>query len=408
MHCRIVHPGLLECLCLLLLCGIVRADDWPHWRGPNRNGISAESAWLDRWPRGGPPVAWKANAGTGFASFAIANGRVFTTGNQNNTDRVFCFDSETGKLLWKHSYEADLGDKYFDGGTAATPSVDGNRVFTLSRWGDVFCFEAETGKIVWSKKIQKETNVRIPGWGFCGSPLVHENRLLLNIGEAGMALDKSTGRIDWKSANKDSGYSTPLPIQRNGKWLALLASGQAYLAVDLQTGREVWRVRWLTQFGVNAADPIVHGDQVFISSGYGKGAALLKLTGGEPETVWKSKMMRNQFNSSVLLDGYLYGIDGDTDRAGLKCVEFSTGTGKWSEPAISSGALTVANGKLIVLSERGELIVAPAASDAFNPTARAQVLGGKCWTIPVLANGRIYCRNSRGDIACVDVRRETQ
>ncbi len=393
------------CVCLLVLNGVALADDWPHWRGPNRNGISSETNWLDHWPDNGPPIAWKAKVGTGFSSFSVANGRIFTMGNENNTDTVFCLEVETGKPLWKHSYESDLGDKFFEGGTASTPTVDADRVYTLSRWGDLFCFEAPTGKIVWMKNVQKETSARIPGWGFSSSPLVHENLLVLNIGEAGMALDKATGKIIWQSANKDSGYSTPFPLHRAGQWLAIIGSGQSYLAVDLRTGQEAWRLRWLTQFGVNAADPIVEGDRVFISTGYGKGAALLKLGGIEPEILWKSKEMRNQFNNCVLIDGHLYGIDGDTtEKAMLKCVEFTTGVVKWSHPGIGSGAVMASAGKLIVLSDRGELMIAPASPDRFKPTARAQVMGGKCWSVPVLANGRIYCRNSRGDVVCVDVR----
>lgn len=392
----------LTALALTFAVVQARTGDWPHWRGPQRNGISTETGWTDQWPPTGPRLLWKAEVGTGFASFAVAQGRLYTSGNRNNVDTIFCFDAENGKPLWQHSYDADIGDKYFDGGTAATPTFDEGRLYTLSRWGDVFCFDAQSGSVLWSKNIQKEANIRIPGWGFCGSPLVLGNRLLLNVGEGGVALDKTTGQILWRSANKEAGYSTPLPIQRDGKTLILLASGQAYLAVDLESGREIWRYRWMTQFGVNASDPIVHNDHIFISTGYGKGAALLKWNqSSDPETVWKSKSMRNQFHSSVLIDGFLYGIDGDTDRAGLKCVEFATGNEMWTEPSVGAGALTAANGKLIVLSELGELMIAPAKSEAFKPSARAQVIGGKCWTSPVLANGRIYCRNARGHIVCV-------
>ena len=176
-----------------------RADDWPHWRGPARNGISAETGWLAEWPKDGPPVVWKARVGTGFSSFAVAGGRVFTLGNAANTDTVWCLEAATGAVLWKHSYESDLGDKYFEGGPGSTPSVAGERVFTISRWGDVFAFAAATGKILWSKNVAKETGVRVPGWGFTGSPLVHEKLLVLNVGEAGLALDQDTGVIVWQA-----------------------------------------------------------------------------------------------------------------------------------------------------------------------------------------------------------------
>ena len=396
----------LRALLLVAVPSILIAEDWPQWRGPTRNGISVEKNWLDHWPKEGPRIAWKANVGLGFSSFVVAQGRVYTLGNSDNKDTVFCFDTVSGKEIWHHSYPADLGDKFFEGGTTSTPAIDGDKVFTLSRWGDLFCFEAATGKVIWSRNLQKEMGVRVPGWGFSGSPTIVENLLLLNVGEAGMALEKSSSKVIWQSANKDSGYSTPLPWQREGRSLLLLGSGQSYLAVDLKTGKEQWRIRWLTQYGVNAADPVIDHDRIFISSGYGKGAALLQPTNSaEPEVLWKNKTLRTQINSAVLLDGFLYGIDGDsTDKAALKCVELASCAEKWSAPATGFGALMVADGKLIVLGERGELMVAPASVKEFSPTARAQVLGGKCWTVPVLANGFVWCRNSRGDVGCVDLR----
>jgi outer membrane protein assembly factor BamB len=393
-------------LLLVILALPLLAEDWPQWRGPSRNGISTEKGWLDHWPVEGPRMAWKAEAGMGFSSFAVANGRVYTTGNSDNSDTIFCFDAATGRVLWKHSYPADLGDKYFEGGTTGTPTVADGRVFALSRWGDVFCLEAATGKVIWSGNVSRQMGMRIPSWGFAGSPTVLENLLLLNVGDAGMALNKATGAVIWKSADKDAGYSTPLPWKRDGRWSVLLGSGQSYLAVDAQTGKELWRIRWLTQYGVNAADPVIDGDRVFISSGYGKGAALLQPgSGPEPEVVWKSKVLRTQVNGAILIDGYLYGGDGDaSDKPALKCVDIADGKEKWSEPGVTAVALMAADGKLIVLGDHGELMIAPASPKGFQPTARAQVLGGKCWTAPVLADGFIFCRNSRGDVVSVDVR----
>ena len=398
-------------LCLLI-CAVLaqpaRAADWPQWRGPGHDGVSSESGWADRWPAGGPPIAWKANVGTGFSSFAVAQGRVFTAGNSDNMDTVFCLDADSGKVLWKHSYPADLGDKFFEGGTTGTPVVDGDRAYFLGRWGEVFCFDAASGKVAWSTNVHKEVGDRIPGWGFGGSPLVFKDLLVLNVGEAGLAMEKATGKVVWHSASKDAGYSTPVPMQHGGQWFAVLGSGQSFLAVNLQTGKEAWRIRWLTEYGVNAADPIVDGDRVMISSGYGKGAALLKIgdAGSAPKVLWKNREMRTELNAAVRVGPYVYGIDVQTpDNASLKCIDLATGAEKWAQPDVGLGALMVADGRLIVLGEHGELMIAPATPAGFNATARARVLGGKCWTVPVLANGRIYCRNARGDVVCVDVRK---
>jgi outer membrane protein assembly factor BamB len=401
--------GVLKLLLVTLALPLM-AEDWPQWRGPNRNGISTEKGWLDQWPSDGPPIAWKAAVGMGFSSFAVAGGRVYTMGNSDGNDTIFCLDATTGKELWKHSYPADLGDKFFEGGTTGTPTVDEGRVFALSRWGDLFCLDAATGKMVWTNNLPKQTGVRIPVWGFSGAPTVLENLLLLNVGEAGMALDKATGKLVWQSANKEAGYSTPLPWRHNGSISVLLGSGTSYLAVEPHSGKELWRIRWLTQYGVNAADPVLDGELVFISSGYGKGAALLKPGAGpEPELVWKSKVLRTQLNAAVLIGGYLYGGDGDaSDKPALKCIAIADGKEQWSEPGVSVGALMAAEGKLIIMGDHGELVIAPASPKGFQPTARAQVLGGKCWTAPVLANGFIYCRNSRGDVAALAVRPKTR
>jgi outer membrane protein assembly factor BamB len=394
--------GLLACL----LASAVRADDWPCWRGPHHTGISEETGWLDRWPANGPPITWKASVGVGYSCVTVADGRAFTMGHRDGKDTVYCLNAVTGEVIWRHSYDAELGDLYFDGGPTSTPTYHDGSLYALSRWGDLFCFEAASGKVRWSRNLARENNVRVPTWGFAGAPVVHDRLLLLTAGKAGLALAKDTGEVVWASeVDEEAGYATPVPFRRGGDWSALFSSGKAYTAVDVKTGRELWSHRWITRYGVNAADPVLAGDRVFLSSGYDKGAALLAVGEGGPREVWRNKKMRNQCNPCVLLDGHLYGIDGDaTQAATLRCLELKTGEVRWTEEGIGFGALTAAAGKLIVLSESGELLVAPASPRGFKPSARAGVLDGKCWTAPVLANGRIYCRAASGRLVCVDVR----
>ncbi|HCN75691.1 MAG TPA: alcohol dehydrogenase [Verrucomicrobiales bacterium] len=379
------------------------AADWAIWRGPTHDGISTESGWT---LPADPQTLWEAEVGLGFSSFCVSEGRVVTTGHADDKDTVFCLDAKSGKEIWKHSYPADLGDKYYEGGTSATPVFDGGKVYHLSRWGDLFCFEAVTGKVVWEKNLQKETGADLPDWGFAGAPLVQGGLLILNVGKAGLAVEKDSGRIVWKSETDAAGYSTPYPITRGGKKLAVIGSAEAYIAVEVETGKQVWSHRWNTRYGVNAADPILSGDLLFISSGYNKGCALLKLTDGAPEKVWENKNLKNQFNSSVLLDGHLYGIDGDQNsRCALKCVRLSDGRELWDAKEAGFGSLMAADGKLIVLTSKGELIIAKATPAEFDVISRAQILNGKCWSAPVLANGLILARNSEGRVVCVGVDR---
>ncbi len=396
-------PRLLAAL--LCFTSFATAADWPQWRGPHRNGISDEKGWTTNLEAAESKVLWKASIGLGFASFTVADGCVYTTGHTNKSDTVFCFDATNGKVIWKHSYPADLGDKYYEGGTSGTPTVEGGQVYQLSRWGDVFCYEASSGKIIWQKNVQKESGAKIPDWGFGGSPLVLDGRLILNVGSSGMALDKKSGAILWQSGKESAGYSTPLQVSRGGESFVILSSKNSYLEVNVKTGAKTWEFPWSTRYDVNAADPVVNGSQVFISSGYNKGCALIK-TGGELQTVWQNKELKNQLGTSLLIDGHLFGFDGNnTDsRSPFKCVEFATGTMKWQDVDIGPGAHMVADGKLIVLTGKGELIIAKASSQKFDIISRAQILQGKCWTAPVLANGRIYCRNSTGDVICLDVR----
>ena len=380
------------------------ASDWPNFRGPGHDGISTEKNWSAQWPAEGPKQLWKANVGIGFSSMSVADGRVFTMGNAEDKDSVFCFDAETGKQIWKHTYDCQLDPKYYEGGPSVTPTVAGKRVFTFSRKGDLFCFDAADGKVIWQKNIAKELGAEIPTWGFAGSPLVENDLLVLNVGGCGAALDKNSGKVIWSSGKEPSGYSTPLACKFGGKPAIVFFTQQHAVAIEPKTGHDIWRYPWKTKYDVNASQPIVIGDKVFISSGYDHGCALLQIKDGEKNVLWENKNMRNQLNSSVLVDGYLYGIDGDAGRGALACVELASGAVKWSEKSLGSGALVVADKKLIAISDKGELVTAEVSPTEFKQISRAQVLGGKCWTVPVLANGKIYCRNAKGDLVCLDVK----
>jgi outer membrane protein assembly factor BamB len=390
-----------SCLTLAtILVSSLQAADWPNFRGPHHDGISRETGWTTSWPDEVPKTLWRAKVGIGFAGVSVANGKAYTTGNAQNQDTVFCFDANTGAEIWKHTYAAPLDAKYYEGGTSASPTVDGNRVFTVSKRGIVHCLDAANGKVIWTKNLQEELDAKIPEWGFAGSVFISGDLAILNIGSAGTALDKNTGKVVWKTGAEESGYSTPFPIQVGGEPAVLMTLKQHVAAIRIKDGKEFWRFPWKTQYDVNAADPIQSGNLVFISSGYNRGAGVFDVSANPPTKVWENKNMRNHMASSVLWEGHLYGVDENQ----LRCVEFATGEVKWTERASGKGALILADGKLIVISERGELMIAPPSPAGFNPVARAQVVGGKCWTAPTLSHGKLYVRTSAGDLVCLDLR----
>lgn len=386
----------------LALAAPVSADDWPQWRGPTRDGISTETGWTTTWPAGGPRVLWKASFGAGCSSITVAEGRAYTMGNQNNTDTVYCVDVVSGRTLWEYSYPSQLDPNMFDGGPTGTPAVDGPRVYALSRDGLLLCLTE--GKVVWSKNLPKDFGAPKPRWGYANSPLVFGDRLILDAGGPGasaVALNKLTGELIWKAGDDRAGYSSPVVVKPGAEATVAFLNAAALVVRAANDGRELWRYPWKTLYDVNAATPIVHGDAIFISSGYGRGGALVRQEGAGGNPVWETREMRNHINSSVLWDGHFFGFD----ESSLKCLDAATGKTRWRQGSMGKGSLIIAAGKLIIMSENGKLVVALPSTTRFQRVAEAQVLSkGRSWVVPTLANGRLFCRNNSGEAVALDVR----
>ena len=376
--------------------------DWPQWRGPKRNGVSAEKDFLTAWPKNGPQRLWAAKVGVGFSSVSVAGGRLYTMGNVSDVDHVMCLDTASGKLVWDYKYPCTAADPNGYPGPRCTPTVDGNLVFTLSRNGHLLCLSAANGALVWSKRLVDDFAGFIPVWGYAGSPLVEGELLILETGASGrsaVALEKKTGRLVWANGNLAAGYASPIAfdLARDRAVAVFSAGGLTGRAVS--NGRVLWHHNWRTSYDVNAATPVIFEDKIFVSSGYGTGCALLQMSATGIKPVWTSKNMRNQMNACVLWQGHLYGFD----EGQLRCMDLITGAVKWSTPAYGKGSLMIADGRLILYGERGRLGLAEASPAGFRELAAAQVLGGNStWAAPVLSNGRIYCR-SAGDLVCLDV-----
>lgn len=391
----------------LLVAGLVSVcsagvvtQDWPQFRGVNQDGIASDATWNPHLLSPSPKVLWKASVGEGYSSVSVVGDRVFTAGNRNGKDTIYALSLKTGATVWEYSYSC-AGGSY--PGPRATPATDGVLVYAFSREGLVICLDAATGALKWEKNLAGEFKAESPRWGFSASPVIYKDKLLLNAGSYGVVLDRATGAKVWASPAGTCGYASPV-VFSVGQADALAIFGEkALITVDLATGRKLGDFAWETAYDINAADPIVHNGQIFMSSGYGKGCALLDVRGGAPKSVWVNSELRCQFSSSVLLNGHLYGFDGNAGNGVLKCLDLATGSQKWEE-RIGFGSLMAASDNLVAINERGDLFVIKANPARYELVVSAkQVLEKTCWTQPVLCRGVLICRNDKGKMVALDV-----
>ncbi len=270
---RIIGEHLLVAAFFMLLAGyysIAQAADWPNWRGPNHNGISAEKDWNSLKIKEGVKPLWRASIGIGFSAISVSDGRAYTMGNtgvkgvdeSKHADIVYCFNAETGKEIWKHTYPQQLDPKYYEGGTLASPTVAGGKVYSISKDGKAFCLDAGTGQKIWYKNLLEDLGIKRTTWGQSGSPLVLGNKVIYNVGMKAIALDKDNGTVLWKSGQEPGGYATAVPFMTGDKQCIALFGFRHIIGVVAATGKELWRFPWQTTHDVNAADPIIEGNTV--------------------------------------------------------------------------------------------------------------------------------------------------
>jgi outer membrane protein assembly factor BamB len=399
------------CVALILVSSAV-ADDWPFFRGPGYNGASGETGWTCQWPEAGPKIVWRADVGIGASSVVVVGDRLVTMGSrkEENEESVWCLDAHSGETVWKFKYAAEFDARQFEGGPASTPTIDAGLVYTLGYLGDVHCLNLKDGHVVWRKHLVNDFGGRYSSWKYAGSPLVIDGLVIFDTGGDGnstVALDKKTGEKVWGSANDLAGYSTPIPFEQDGVRGVLVFKARAMVAHDLADGRELWRIEWRTNYDCNASSPTVVGDKLFISTGYGgkrARGALFQLGEGEPQQIWLNQDLETRMNSAVVYEGHVYCVS-ERGSGQLMCFELQDGAIVWSEPSFAKyGTLMIADGKLVVLDEKGDLVIADATPEGYREVARAKVLDGRCWVMPVLANGRIYAKNNGGKVVCLDVR----
>jgi outer membrane protein assembly factor BamB len=397
-----------------------RSLGWPGWRGPGRLGCTREPELLVRWPPKGPSTLWLEAGGDGYSSFAVEKGLAFTMLAQaDGQEAVVCWNASDGKERWRHHYTPR---KTFDyGGPRATPTLDGSFLYTVSSAGNVLCLEKTTGKVAWEYDLCSELGASPPKWGFACSPLIEDNQVFVMAGAPGgrslVALDKHTGKLVWSAQDDPAGYSSPIAITVAGVRQIVFFTGKRLLGVT-PAGQLLWQLPWITSFDVNAATPLPirarregkELDYLFVSSGYKKGCALVRITAQPngsftPEAVYESNELCCQFATPVRRGSYLYALDESPPL--LTCFDVRTGQVRWREPGFQKGSLLRINDDLLILGENGKLVLAEANPEKYVEKARCHPFRNRCWTMPVLAEGRLYLRD-QSRILCLDLLRKDE
>jgi len=380
---------------------------WTNYRGPSRDGRYDEVPIQTTWPAGGPRLLWKQPIGGGYASFVVAEGVAFTIEQRRRQEVVAAYDVETGRELWTQASDAEFIESMGGDGPRATPTWEARRLYALGAVGDLRCLDAKTGKVNWSKNILKDAGADNLPWGMAGAPLIVDDKVVVlpggRSGQSIVAYNKMTGAQVWKSLNDIQAYVAPMLVTLAGKRQILVVTSNRVVGLTPEDGALLWESPWKTDMGINCSQPIVIDEnRFFISSGYGKGAALVEITSsGDRQTarkVWENTSMKNKFNSSVLFEDNVYGLDEGI----LTCVDVKTGERKWKGGRYGYGQLILASGHLIIISDAGELALVKATPDKHTEVARFPALEGKTWNYPAIADGRLLVRNQT-QMACFDL-----
>ena len=415
-----------------------QAEDWPHWMGPGRNNVWTETGILERFPEGGPTVLWRTPIAGGYSGPAVSDGRIYVTDyvtseavkvanferkNFTGIERALCLDEKTGKILWKHEYPVRYSISY-PAGPRCTPVVDGGDVYTLGAEGHLYCFAAKTGEIKWSKHLPAAYNTKTALWGYAAHPLVDGKHLITLAGGDGshtVALDKQTGEEVWRSGTaSEQGYSPPTIINYAGVRQLILLSPDHVRSVNPETGAEYWSVPYEASNGSIIMSPVLCGEYLYVA-GFSQRSLLLKMTSEKPGAteVWRDK--RKEAISPVnvqpfFADGVLYGLDQSGD---LAAVAIPSGDRLWetsqplAERRLGSGTAFIIQqaDRFWMFTEHGELVIAEMDKDGFRELDRTKVIEPSnvafgrdvVWSMPAFANKHAYIRNDN-EIICVELK----
>lgn len=406
----------LSSLLLVFLCaGLctmalpVTADEagWHQFRGPLRSGASHDTGLARSWPDSGPPVLWQRPLGEGFAGLSIHDGRLFTSFVDEGQEVLAAFDIASGDELWRQVF-GDAFQEFFGNGPRATPTVDGDVVYGLGSRGQLLALNTADGNILWQVDLHASYPItqpqtltpvgatppgpQLPVYGYAGSPLVVDDVLVVEAGARGdqsfLALDKHSGELRWSSLDTEVGYASPMLVELHGQRQIVALPGSEI--VSMSTGGEVlWNHPWAW----TTSQPLfIAPDRIFVSTENDVGALMLKISPqGEATELWRTKRLKNAWNSTVRVGDHLYGFDNAT----LRCLDLEHGGLMWAQRGLGKGNLIHADGLLIVLTDKGKVVLSEASPNGFETAGSYQALSGRCWTPPALDGGVLYLRNHK-------------
>ncbi len=408
--CRWLALAIAGCCCLFTTSAW--AEDWPQWRGPNRDGKSADTGLLKEWPKDGPPLAWKITGlGGGYSAPSIAAGRIFGMSNRGTDEVVWALSETDGKELWVTRLGPAFKEQAPQGkeGPGCTPTVDGERLYVEGLGGDVACLQVKDGKIVWQLSLTRDFGGRVPRWSYRESPLIDGDKVIYTPGGADailVALDKLTGKTIWKSqvpGGSGAAYASAIAIDFDGQRQYVQLTQKTLVGVAASDGKFLWRYDPpANRMGINCSTPLYQDGLVFAASAYGAGGGLVKLSkdanGVKAEEVYLTKKMQNHHGGMILLDGSLYGANGGNEGGSLVCLDFKTGNVLWDgrDSGAPKGSLALADGRLYYRAESGTMLL-------IEPNPKQYVERGRfeqpdrskqpAWPHPVIANGKLYLRD---------------
>jgi outer membrane protein assembly factor BamB len=392
---------------------IASGDDWPQWRGPDRNDRSNETGLLQAWPDRGPELLWRNdNCGLGYSGFSVVGDRLFTMGQENQSQFVVCLNVGDGKELWRTPIGGSFGNNWGDG-PRSTPTVDQGQVFALSADGTLAALSAENGTEQWSIQLT-DFGGNVPTWGYSESVLVDGDQVICTPGGdegALLAVERATGKKIWQSAQVTAPphYASPSAATIGGRRQVVQLLVNAVVGIDAESGSLIWQSDWPGRTAV-IPSPIIREDSVYVTSGYGVGCKRLDIVDGQAEAAWTNKVMKNHHGGVILIDDHLYGY---SDDAGWTCQDWATGERVWSEKRLGKGAIGYADGRLYCVGESsGEVVLIEPSPEGWqehgrftlSPQTSRRKSDGRIWVHPVIANGRLYLRDQE-IVYCFDIRK---